>query len=89
MFEDVYDFCEIQKIDIDTLSHEAGAAQMEINFNHGDAIELADQVFLFKRTVRQTAINHNLHATFMAKPMQFQPGSAMHIHASIFDQKTG
>ena len=89
LFEDVYDYCEIQKIDIDTLSHEAGAAQMEINFNHGDAIELADQVFLFKRTVRQTAITHNLHATFMAKPMQFQPGSAMHIHSSIIDQKTG
>ena len=23
---------------------------MEINFNHGDPLELADQVFLFKRT---------------------------------------
>ena len=60
LFEDIYDYCDIQKIDIDTLSHEAGAAQMEINFNHGDAIELADQVFLFKRTVRQTAISLSL-----------------------------
>ena len=89
LFEDIYDFCDTQKIDIDTLSHEAGAAQMEINFNHGEATELADQVFLFKRTVRQTAISHNLHATFMAKPMQYQPGSAMHIHVSVFDEKTG
>ena len=89
MFEDIYDYCDIQKIDIDTLSHEAGAAQMEINFNHGDAIELADQVFLFKRTVRQTAISHKVHATFMAKPMQYQPGSAMHIHVSVFDKKNG
>ena len=31
LFEDIYDFCDTQKIDIDTLSHEAGAAQMEIN----------------------------------------------------------
>ena len=83
LFEDIYDFCDIQNIDIDTLSHESGPAQMEINFNHGDALELADQVFLFKRTVRQTAINHKLHATFMAKPMQNQPGSAMHLHTSI------
>src|SRR5215831_749826 len=43
IFEDVYDFCEAQEIDIDTLTHEAGAAQMEINFNHGDALPLADQ----------------------------------------------
>jgi glutamine synthetase len=89
IFEDVYDYCEAQDIDIDTLTHEAGAAQIEINFNHGDALELADQVFLFKRTVRETAIRHQVYATFMAKPMQDQPGSAMHIHQSVVDLATG
>ena len=89
LFEDIYDYCDVQKIDIDTLSHEAGAAQMEINFNHGAALELADQAFLFKRTVRQTALNHNVHATFMAKPMQEQPGSSMHLHLSVQETATG
>ena len=89
LFEDIYDHCEVQKIDIDTLSHEAGAAQMEINFNHGEALELADQTFLFKRTVRQTSLEHNVHATFMAKPMQEQPGSAMHLHVSVVDIESG
>lgn len=86
LFEEVYDFCEAQGIDIDTLSHEAGAAQMEINFNHGEALDLADQVFVFKRTVRQAALRHNVYATFMAKPMQNEPGSAMHIHQNILDR---
>ena len=89
IFEDVYDYCEAQEIDIDTLTHEAGAAQIEINFNHGDALSLADQVFLFKRTVREAAVRHQIYATFMAKPMQDQPGSAMHIHQSIVDLDTG
>ncbi|NCF49507.1 MAG: glutamine synthetase [Bacteroidetes bacterium] len=89
LFEEIYDHCDVQKIDIDTLSHEAGAAQMEINFNHGNALDLADQTFLFKRTLRQTALNHNVHATFMAKPMQDQPGSSMHLHLSVRDKKTG
>lgn len=89
LFEDVYDYCERQDIDIDTLTHEAGAAQMEINFNHGAALDLADQVFLFKRTVRQTALRHNVYATFMAKPMQNEPGSSMHIHQSVVDSRTG
>ena len=89
IFEDVYDFCEAQNIDIDTLTHEAGVAQIEINFNHGDALELADQTFLFKRTVRETAIRHQVYATFMAKPMQDQPGSALHIHQSVICTKTG
>jgi glutamine synthetase len=89
LFEDIYDYCEKQEIDIDTLTHEAGAAQMEINFNHGPALSLADQVFLFKRTVRQTGLRHNLYATFMAKPMHNEPGSSMHIHQSLLDSATG
>jgi glutamine synthetase len=88
MFEDIYDYCEAQKLEIDTLIHEAGAAQMEINFRHGEPLDLADQVLLFKRTVRETAIRHNIYATFMAKPMENEPGSAMHIHQSIVDKKT-
>jgi glutamine synthetase len=30
-----------------------------------------------------------MYATFMAKPMQGEPGSAMHIHQSLIDAKTG
>lgn len=88
MFEDIYDYCEAQKLEIDTLIHEAGAAQMEINFRHGEPLDLADQVLLFKRTVRETAIRHNIYATFMAKPMENEPGSAMHVHQSIVDKAT-
>jgi glutamine synthetase len=76
----------MQNLDIDTLIHEVGAAQMEINFMHGDALSLADQVFLFKRTVREAALRHNMYATFMAKPMEGEPGSAMHMHQSLVDE---
>jgi glutamine synthetase len=62
---------------------------MEINFLHGDPLSLADSVFLFKRTVREAAFRHDMYATFMAKPMADQPGSAMHIHLSVQDEKTG
>ena len=87
--EDIYDFCEAQEIDIDTISHESGPVQLEINFNHGDPLQLADQVFLFKRTVRQAALKHDMYATFMAKPHADQPGSSMHIHQSVVSIKTG
>ncbi len=87
LFEDVYNYCESQNIEIDTINHETGSAQMEINFQHGNPLDLADQVFLFKRTLRQTAIKHKLYATFMAKPMENQPGSSMHIHQSLTNLK--
>lgn len=89
LFEDMYDWCEAQGLDIDTLIHEEGTAQMEINFRHGDPLVLADQVFLFKRTLREAALKHDVAATFMAKPVTHQPGSAMHLHQSVFDKASG
>ncbi len=85
LFDDLYDYCEAQQLDIDTLIHESGAAQLEINFLHGDALSRADQAFLFKRTLRETALRHEMYATFMAKPMHGEPGSAMHVHQNVED----
>ena len=78
--DDIYDYCEMLDIGVDTLVHESGPSQIEINLNHGDPLTLADQTFMFKRAVRQVALKHGIHATFMAKPHQGQPGRAMHLH---------
>ena len=88
LFEDIYDYTEAMELDVDTLIHEVGAGQMEINFLHGKPLDLADKVFFFKRTLREAAIRHDMFATFMAKPMQGEPGSAMHIHQSIINLDT-
>ena len=89
LFEDLYDYCDLQDIGIETLIHESGLTQMEINLLHGQSLELADQVFLFKRGLRSVALRHGIYATFMAAPMEGQPGSAMHLHQSIVDSETG
>jgi glutamine synthetase len=85
VIDDIYDFCESQNIELDTVVHESGSAQMEFNLEHGDALELADQAFLVKRTVREAALRREMYATFMAKPMENEPGSSMHIHQSVLD----
>lgn len=89
LFEDIYDYCELMQLDVDTLIHEIGAGQMEINFLHGSPLAMADKVFFFKRTLREAALKHGMYATFMAKPMTGEPGSAMHVHQSVVDTKTG
>ena len=89
LIDDIYDFSENQGLAIDTLIHEEGAAQMEINLRHGAPLELADQVFLFKRTIREAALRHEIYATFMAKPMSHEPSSSMHIHQSVLSTETG
>jgi glutamine synthetase len=56
---------------------------------HGDPVRLADDVFFFKRLIREAALRHDCFATFMAKPIAGEPGSAMHIHTSVVDTRTG
>ena len=89
LFEDIYAYCEKMKLNVDTLIHEVGAGQMEINFFHAAPLGLADEVFFFKRTVREAALRHGMYATFMAKPIAGEPGSAMHIHQSVVSTTTG
>ena len=89
LIDDIYHFCEAQGLEIDTMIHEEGPSQLEINLRHGDPIALADQVFLMKRAIREAALKQDMYATFMAKPMQGEAGSAMHIHQSVVDLKTG
>lgn len=89
IIEDIYEYAEAASLHLDTMIHEAGTAQLEINFNHGEPVHLCDQVIVFKRIVRQVALKHGVYATFMAKPMEHQPGSAMHLHISANDKKTG
>ncbi|MEL7543446.1 MAG: glutamine synthetase family protein [Pseudomonadota bacterium] len=87
--DEIYDFAEDQGLEIDTIIQEGGASQLEINIKHGDPLLLADQAFLFKRTIREAALRNDCYATFMAKPMEDQPGSALHIHQSVVDIETG
>ena len=89
LFEDIYAYCEQMELNVDTLIHEVGAGQMEINFFHAPPLGLADEVFFFKRTIREAALRHEMYATFMAKPMAHEPGSAMHVHQSVLSKVSG
>ncbi|WP_193142513.1 MULTISPECIES: glutamine synthetase family protein [unclassified Meridianimarinicoccus] len=89
VIDDIYDFAEAQGFEIDGITQEGGAGQVEINLRHGDPVKLADEVFYFKRLIREAALRHDCFATFMAKPIEQEPGSAMHIHHSVLDRATG
>ncbi|MGR3627397.1 MAG: glutamine synthetase family protein [Limimaricola sp.] len=87
VIDDIYEYAEIQGFEIDGITQEGGAGQLEINLRHGDPVKLADEVFFFKRLIREAALKHDCFATFMAKPIEGEPGSAMHVHHSIIDAK--
>ncbi|MEZ5891666.1 MAG: glutamine synthetase family protein [Parvularculaceae bacterium] len=89
LFEEIYQFCDAQNIDLETLIHEDGPCQFEVNIRHGQALNVADQLFLFKRLARHVAKRHGMFVTFMAKPYADQSGSSIHLHQSVVDAKTG
>lgn len=89
LIEAIYARAEAASIRLGTRIHESGSAQFEINFHHGDPVLVSDQVVIFKRIVREVALAHGMHATFMAKPMANQPSSSMHVHASAVDMRSG
>ena len=89
VIDDIYDFAEAMGLEIDGILQEGGSGQVEMNLRHGDPVKLADEIFCFKRLIREAALRHDCYATFMAKPIQDEPGSAMHIHHSVLDDRTG
>lgn len=89
VIDDIYDFAEAQGFEIDGILQEGGAGQIELNLRHGNPVKLADEIFFFKRMIREAALRHDCFATFMAKPIQDEPGSAMHMHHSVMDSASG
>jgi glutamine synthetase len=71
-------------IDVEALHHEVAVGQHEIDFRYGDALKIADQASTLKFTLKYVAAHHNLHATFMPKPIAGINGSGMHVHQSLF-----
>ena len=71
-------------IDVEALHHEVAIGQHEIDFRYGNALTIADQASTLKFTLKYVAAHHNLHATFMPKPIAGINGSGMHVHQSLF-----
>ena len=71
-------------IDVEALHHEVAYGQHEIDFRYSDALSVADQATTFKYTLKYVAAHHDLHATFMPKPIKGINGSGMHVHQSLF-----
>ena len=70
--------------EIEASHHEVAEGQYEINFEYDDALTTADNVATFRTVVRAVAAQHDLHATFMPKPVPKINGSGMHTHMSLF-----
>ncbi len=83
---DIIDGLESMGFEIEASHHEVAKGQHEINFEYDDALSTADNVATFRMVVRAIAAQHDLHATFMPKPIPKINGSGMHTHMSLMTE---
>lgn len=81
---DIVNMLTAMGFEVEAAHHEVAQGQHEIDFKYEDALTTADHLSTFKFVVRNMAVRHGLHATFMPKPIFGQNGSGMHTHQSLF-----
>lgn len=82
---EIIETLEEMGFEIEASHHEVAEGQHEINFKYADALTAADNTATFKWVVKSIAARHNLHATFMPKPIFGINGSGMHTNQSLFN----
>ena len=64
--------------------HEVAKSQHEIDLRYSDALTMADNVMTQRLVIKDVAMRHGVHASFMPKPISGINGSGMHVHQSLF-----
>jgi glutamine synthetase len=64
--------------------HEAGPSQHEIVLRHAPALVAADRIQIAKYLTLNAASADGRTATFMPKPLAYQPGSGLHLNLSLW-----
>jgi glutamine synthetase len=71
-------------IPVESSHHEVSPSQHELDLRHTDALTMADNVVTTRLAVKEVAMEHDIYATFMPKPLEGYDGSGMHLHLSLF-----
>src|SRR5215212_157968 len=70
-------------ISVGSAQTEAGRGQWEVNFEHSDPTQAADNHLIYKACVKELARQSGMTVTFMARPVADDLGSSCHLHFSL------
>ena len=74
---------EAMGIPISSAHHEHGAGQHELDLAATGVLAMADRLLTVRGVVRRIAQRHQLHATFMPKPLEDSAGSGLHVYFAL------
>lgn len=69
----------------ESINAEFDESQYELTLEYGDALETADNIFLFRVMAREIALAHGFDLTFLGKPFAELSGSGVHFNVSFVD----
>ena len=69
----------------ESINAEFDESQFELTLQYGDALEVADDAFLFRVMARELALAKGYDMTFLGKPFAELSGTGAHINVSFLD----
>lgn len=72
-------------IPVESSHHEVSPSQHEIDLRHTDALTMADNLVTTRLAIKEVAMERDIYATFMPKPLEGHDGSGLHLHLSLFN----
>ncbi|GAA5814538.1 hypothetical protein MFLAVUS_008035 [Mucor flavus] len=84
-YYNAFDWLKEFKVDVESWHTETGPGVFEAAVMYQDAKEMGDRATLFKTSMKQIGLKHNVMPSFMAKPYGDQPGCSGHMHFSLKD----
>ena len=72
-------------IPVEFSHHEVAPSQHEMDLRYSDALSMADNLLTTRLAVKEVAMEHDIYATFMPKPLEHYDGNGLHLHVSLFE----
>ncbi|MCO6502155.1 MAG: hypothetical protein J5I28_03635 [Acidimicrobiales bacterium] len=83
--DDIMETARIAGLPLESVNSEYDNGQFELTLAYTDALEAADQTFLFKVMAREIAARHGILLTYLGKPINGRGGSGFHVNLSLVD----
>ncbi|KAI8993261.1 hypothetical protein BDB01DRAFT_832098 [Pilobolus umbonatus] len=85
-YYNAFDWLKKFNVDVESWHTETGTGVFEAAIGYKEAKEAGDRAALFKTSMKQIGLKHNIMTSFMAKPYQGQPGCSGHVHFTLMNK---
>lgn len=83
--DEIMDVASRAELPLESVNSEYDNGLFELTLEYDDALEAADEAFLFKVMAKEVATRRGMHLTFMGKPINGRGGAGLHVNLSFED----